>query len=111
MFRAATAQPGSRSTGDPSRGTPAPATPGTLPPTAAATVAALARPSAEHSSSKSDSTTYAISKTLHRSVEPAGRVRRIAAAVLVDDAVEVTEQAGKRVTTRRKRTVGGNERD
>ena len=55
--------------------------------------------------SKSGSTTYAISKSLHRSVEPAGRVRRIAAAVLVDDAVEVTEQAGKRVTTRRKRTV------
>ena len=38
-------------------------------------------------------------------MEPAGRVRRIAAAVLVDDAVEVTEQAGKRVTTRRKRTA------
>jgi flagellar M-ring protein FliF len=59
---------------------------------------------AEQSSSKSDSTTYAISKSLHHSVEPAGRVRRIAAAVLVDDAVEVSEQAGKRTTTRRKRT-------
>ncbi len=34
-----------------------------------------------------------------------GRLRRIAAAVLVDDAVEVTEVAGKRTTTRRKRTV------
>jgi flagellar M-ring protein FliF len=32
-------------------------------------------------------------------------VHRIAAAVLVDDAVEVTEQAGKRATTRRKRTA------
>jgi flagellar M-ring protein FliF len=83
--------------------TPAPATPGTLPTTAAGTVAALAA-SAEHSSSKSDSTTYAISKSVHRSVEPAGRVRRIAAAVLVDDVVEWTEQAGKRVSTRRKRT-------
>jgi flagellar M-ring protein FliF len=31
-------------------------------------------------------------------------VRRIAAAVLVDDVVEWTEQAGKRVSTRRKRT-------
>ncbi len=71
---------------------------------AAGTVPAVAS-SAEHSSSKSDSTTYAISKSLHRSVEPAGRVRRIAAAVLVDDAVDVTEQAGKRTTTRRKRTV------
>jgi flagellar M-ring protein FliF len=60
--------------------------------------------SAEHSSSKSDSTTYAISKSLHRSLEPAGRVRRIAAAVLVDDAVEWSEQGGRRTSTRRKRT-------
>jgi flagellar M-ring protein FliF len=60
--------------------------------------------SAERSSSKSDSTTYAVSKILHRSVEPAGRVRRIAAAVLVDDAVDWTEQAGKRTSARRKRT-------
>jgi flagellar M-ring protein FliF len=61
-------------------------------------------PTAEQSSSRSDATTYAISKSLHHSVEPAGRVRRIAAAVLVDDAVETAEQAGKRTTTRRKRT-------
>jgi flagellar M-ring protein FliF len=58
----------------------------------------------EQSSSRADSTTYAVSKSLHRSVEPAGRVRRIAAAVLVDDAVDVTEQAGKRVSARRRRT-------
>jgi flagellar M-ring protein FliF len=82
------------------------ATPPTAPPTAAtqgATASAIAA-GAEQSSSKTDSTTYAVSKSLHRSVEPAGRVRRIAAAVLVDDAVEVTEQAGKRTSTRRKRT-------
>jgi flagellar M-ring protein FliF len=60
---------------------------------------------AEQSNSKSDATTYGVSKSLHHSVEPPGRVRRIAAAVLVDDAVETTEQAGKRTTTRRKRTV------
>jgi flagellar M-ring protein FliF len=79
---------------------------GTVPASAASAEHSSAEhSSAEHSSSKSDSTTYAISKSLHRSVEPAGRVRRIAAAVLVDDAVEVTEQAGKRTSTRRKRTV------
>jgi len=76
--------------------------PATTPSPGTASAAALG---AEQSSSRSDSTTYAISKSLHRSVEPAGRVRRIAAAVLVDDAVEVTEQAGKRTTTRRKRTA------
>lgn len=60
---------------------------------------------AEQSNSRSDATTYAVSKSLHHSVQPPGRVRRIAAAVLVDDAVEVSEQAGKRTTTRRKRTA------
>jgi flagellar M-ring protein FliF len=65
---------------------------------------ATASPGAEQSNSRSDATTYAVSKTLHRSVQPPGRVRRIAAAVLVDDAVEVDNQGGKRVTTRRKRT-------
>jgi len=69
---------------------------GTSPPATAAT--------AEQSSSRSDATTYAVSKSLHRSMEPAGRVRRIAAAVLVDDAVESSEQGGKRTVTRRKRT-------
>jgi flagellar M-ring protein FliF len=89
---------------------PAGTTPGAAPGAAAATpgsptpTALAAAAGAEHSSSKSESTTYAISKSLHRSVEPAGRVRRIAAAVLVDDAVEWTEEKGKRVSTRRKRT-------
>jgi flagellar M-ring protein FliF len=71
----------------------------------AAVSTAAASIGSEQSNSKTDATTYAVSKTLHRNVEPAGRVRRIAAAVLVDDAVEMTEQAGKRVTNRRKRTA------
>ena len=79
--------------------------PGTASNVPAGTATPAAASAAEHSTSRSDSTTYAISKSLRRSMEPAGRVRRIAAAVLVDDAVEFTEQAGKRTTTRRKRTV------
>ena len=79
--------------------------PGTASNVPSATPPAATPASAEHSMSKSDSTTYAISKSTHRSLEPAGRVRRIAAAVLVDDAVEWTEQAGKRTSTRRKRTA------
>ena len=78
--------------------------PGTASNVPSATPAPAAAPSAEQSSSRSDATTYAVSKSLRRSVEPAGRVRRIAAAVLVDDAVEFTEQAGQRTSTRRKRT-------
>ena len=79
--------------------------PGTASNVPSGTPAPAAAASAEHSTSKSDSTTYAISKSVHRSVEPAGRVRRIAAAVLVDDVVDWTEQAGKRTSTRRKRTA------
>jgi flagellar M-ring protein FliF len=75
------------------------------PATSAAPVSAVPAPSTDQANSRSDATTYAVSKTLHHSTEPAGRVRRIAAAVLVDDAVETTEQAGKTVTTRRKRTA------
>jgi len=87
--------------------TPAAAAGSTPPTTAPATGAvsgSIAALGAEQSSSRTDSTTFAVSKSLHRTLEPAGRVRRIAAAVLVDDAVEITEQAGKRTTTRRKRT-------
>src|ERR1700685_3961862 len=71
----------------------------------AGTTPPVTPPATEQSSSKSDSMTYAVSKTLHHSVEPAGRVRRIAAAVLVDDAVDITDQAGKKTPTRRKRTA------
>ena len=82
-----------------------PATPPAAPPSAAATATAITGgPGSEQSNSKSDATTYAVSKSLHRTVEPAGRLRRIAAAVLVDDAVDVTEEAGKKVSKRRKRT-------
>jgi flagellar M-ring protein FliF len=87
------------STGETAAGVPGTASnvpSGTPPPTQAG------KP--EQSASKSDSTTYAISKNVTRSVEPAGRVRRIAAAVLVDDAVEWAEQSGKKVGARRKRT-------
>ncbi len=79
--------------------------PGTASNVPTGTPTPAAAPGAEQSSSRSDATTYAVSKTLHHSVEPAGRVRRIAAAVLVDDAMEITEQAGKRTVTRRKRTA------
>jgi flagellar M-ring protein FliF len=78
--------------------------PGTASNVPAGTATLSSAPGAEQSSSRSDATTYAVSKTLHRSVQPPGRVRRIAAAVLVDDAVEITEQSGKRSMARRKRT-------
>jgi flagellar M-ring protein FliF len=58
----------------------------------------------EQQSSRSENSTYAVSKSVRHTVEPAGRVKRVAAAVLVDDAVEYAEKEGKQIATRRKRT-------
>lgn len=84
------------------------ATPAGVPGTASNVPAGMTppatNPTAEQASSRSDSTTYAVSKSVRHSTEPAGRVRRIAAAVLVDDAVEYSELNGRRTSTRRKRT-------
>ena len=54
--------------------------------------------------SKSESNTYAVSKVVRHTLQPAGRIRRITAALLVDDAIEVKQENGKRSETRRKRT-------
>jgi len=53
---------------------------------------------------RSESKTYAVSHTTHRLLEPAGRIKRIAAAILVDDALESKVDNGKTQETRRKRT-------
>jgi flagellar M-ring protein FliF len=59
----------------------------------------------DNQSSKSDTATYAVSKNIRHISEPPGRVRRITAAVLIDDATETTSgRDGKMNTTRRKRT-------
>jgi flagellar M-ring protein FliF len=79
--------------------------PGTASNVPSGTPPAPAQPAGEQSNSRSDATTYAISKSLHHTVEPAGRLRRIAAAVLVDDAIEAADASGKRTATRRKRTA------
>jgi flagellar M-ring protein FliF len=51
-----------------------------------------------------ESKTFAVSKTVRHSILPAGTLKRINAAVLVDDATENTENRGQKVTIRRKRT-------
>jgi len=60
----------------------------------------------DNQSSKSDTATYAVSKNIRRVSEPAGRVRRITAAVLIDDATETAPgKDGKLNVNRRKRTA------
>ncbi len=54
--------------------------------------------------SRSESNTFAVNKVVRHTVEPAGRIRRISAALLVDDAIDVKQENGKRTESRRKRT-------
>lgn len=53
---------------------------------------------------RTESKTFAVSKTVRHVVQPAGSLKRLAAAVLVDNAVETKEDNGQKVETRRKRT-------
>lgn len=55
-------------------------------------------------SSKTQNATYAVDKTVRHTLQPMGRIRRITAALLVDDVVETQEANGKSSQTRRKRT-------
>ncbi|MBZ5659253.1 MAG: flagellar M-ring protein FliF [Acidobacteriia bacterium] len=80
-------------------GQPAPA-----PGQTAAAAAAAVKPGSETQGMRSESKTFAVSRTTHHTLEPAGQVKHLAAAVLIDDAVETTTAGGKTTQTRRKRT-------
>jgi flagellar M-ring protein FliF len=61
--------------------------------------------SSESEGQRSDSRTYAVSKTLRHTIDPAGRIESVDAAVLVDDAIEQHKDAkGEIQQTRRPRT-------
>jgi flagellar M-ring protein FliF len=53
--------------------------------------------------SKTESATYGVNRTTRHLIEPAGSIRRVTAAVLLDDAIERKQEKGKWVETRRKR--------
>jgi flagellar M-ring protein FliF len=55
-------------------------------------------------SSKTESATYGVNRTTRHLIEPAGSIRRITAAVLLDDALERKLEKGKWVETHHKRT-------
>ncbi len=55
-------------------------------------------------SSKTESGTYAVNRLVRHTIQPAGRIKRIAAALLVDDAAEIQIKNGQRAVVRRKRT-------
>jgi flagellar M-ring protein FliF len=54
-------------------------------------------------SSRTDNNTYGVNKTTRHLIEPAGGIRRLTAAVVLDDAVDRQQQNGKWVETRHKR--------
>jgi flagellar M-ring protein FliF len=54
-------------------------------------------------SSKTDSATYGVNRTTRHVIEPAGRIRRLTAAVVVDDATDRKQQNGKWVEVHHKR--------
>jgi len=53
--------------------------------------------------SKTDNNTYGVNRTTRHVIEPAGSIRRITAAVVLDDAIERQQQSGKWVEVRHKR--------
>ena len=82
-----------------------PGTPSNAPNSASNTTAATqAKAATSTQGIRSESKTFAVSHTTRHLLEPAGRVKRIAAAILVDDVVETKTDNGKAVETRRKRT-------
>jgi flagellar M-ring protein FliF len=55
-------------------------------------------------SSKTESATYGVNRNTRHLIEPAGSIRRLTAAVLLDDAIERKQERGKWVETHHKRT-------
>jgi flagellar M-ring protein FliF len=86
----------------------APAAPGATPaaqqPNAAVANAEPPKPATVTQGMHSESRTFAVSKTVHHTLEPAGQIKYLAAAVLIDDAMEEKTVNGKPQETRRKRT-------
>jgi flagellar M-ring protein FliF len=82
-----------------------PGTPSNVPNSPSNTTAATqAKAATSTQGIRSESKTFAVSHTTRHLLEPAGRVKRIAAAILVDDVIETRTDNGKTAETRRKRT-------
>lgn len=66
--------------------------------------APVAKPDTDTHSTRTETGTYAVNHTVRHLIEPAGRIKRIAAAVLVDDATDTEMRNNQRMVNRRKRT-------
>jgi flagellar M-ring protein FliF len=61
--------------------------------------------SGDSSSQKAENKTFGVTRTVKHTLLPAGQIKRIAAAVLIDDAMDEADQNGQTVQKRRKRTT------
>jgi flagellar M-ring protein FliF len=85
--------------------TAATATPNSKPPQAGSTPAEGASDAdGATQGERTESKTFAVSRTLRHTLQPPGSIKRISAVVLVDDAVETKVENGNSVESRRKRT-------
>jgi flagellar M-ring protein FliF len=79
-------------------------TAGNVPRSAAPPAGAQPGSAAENIGMRTENKTFAVTKRIRHTIEPAGRIRRITAAVLVDDAVDRRTVNGHTEIARRKRT-------
>jgi flagellar M-ring protein FliF len=82
-----------------------PAAQPTTPPAAQTSATVSSPASGPSQSSKTESAQYGVNKTVTHTITPAGGIRRISAALLVDDLiVRTTDKKGKVTVTRQKRS-------
>jgi len=82
-----------------------PGTPSNAPDSSAKGAAAAAADSApEEAGQRSESKTYAVSKAVRHMVQPSGAIKKIGAAIVVDDALEIKTEGGAKTESRRKRS-------
>ncbi len=82
-----------------------PGTPSNVPDSSAKGAASAALDNTpEQAVQRTENKTYAVSKAVRHVVQPSGGIKRVAAAILVDDAAETRAEGGTKVEVRHKRS-------
>lgn len=83
-----------------------PGTPSNVPDSSAKGAASAALDNTpEQAGQRTENKTYAVSKAVRHVVQPSGGIKRVAAAILVDDAVETRSEGGTKAEVRHKRSA------
>jgi len=81
-----------------------PGTASNVPPADKSKTVSTVNPQSPNQSSRSENVQYGVDRTVTHTVMPAGGIKRVTAAILVDDAVVKTVKAGKTTYSRQPRT-------